>query len=292
MDTGAGGGGAAGPNGVGNVGGGGNEGGGGTAGGSGDAGLGGAGGSCASPGQGGVAGANGTEWDSSHGSGGGGCGPATAGGLSGLSGGAGGNYGGGGGSGNSTGSSGGAGKQGIIVITYTPTCNRTCITESSSFAQNLIVDGTVSKGSGSFVIDHPLDPKNKLLYHSFVESPDVKNIYDGIATLDKNGEATIELPVYFLALNKDFRYLGTPIGQPMPNLFVKQEVRKRFFGLFGRPVFKISGGAPNGRVSWQVTGIRQDPLITLRPIRVEVEKGPDQLVGKGEYLHPDVYESE
>jgi len=147
--------------------------------------------------------------------------------------------------------------------------------------------GTVSKGSGSFVIDHPLDPKNKLLYHSFVESPDVKNIYDGIATLDKNGDATIELPRYFLALNKDFRYLGTAIGQPMPNLHLAKEVRRYFFGLFGKIVFKISGGAPNGRVSWQVTGIRKDPFILANPIVPEVEKGSGDarsLLPKGECL--------
>jgi hypothetical protein len=37
---------------------------------------------------------------------------------------------------------------------------------------NLTVNGTLAKGSGSFVIDHPLDPANKYLYHSFVESPE------------------------------------------------------------------------------------------------------------------------
>jgi hypothetical protein len=40
------------------------------------------------------------------------------------------------------------------------------------FAGNLQVNGNVSKGGGSFRIDHPLDPENKYLYHSFVESPD------------------------------------------------------------------------------------------------------------------------
>jgi hypothetical protein len=152
-----------------------------------------------------------------------------------------------------------------------------------------IVVGTLSKGSGTFVIDHPLDPKNKLLYHSFVESPDVKNIYDGIATLDRNGEAVIELPRYFLSLNKDFRYLGTAIGQPMPNLYLSKEVRRWFFGLFGRPVMKISGGAPNGRVSWQVTSIRKDPLILAHPIITEVEKGPGQVVNIGEFICPECY---
>ena len=145
------------------------------------------------------------------------------------------------------------------------------------------VIGALSKGSGTFVIDHPLDPKNKLLYHSFVESPDVKNIYDGVATLDAHGEAMITLPKYFLALNGDFRYLGTPLGEPMPNLHLTGEVAKRFW-LFGTPVVRIAGGAPGGSVSWQVTGIRHDPYIQANPIVPEVEKGPDAPLDKGEFL--------
>ena len=51
-------------------------------------------------------------------------------------------------------------------------------------AGNVDVIGTLSKGGGSFKIDHPLDPANKYLYHSFVESPDMKNMYDGNVTTD------------------------------------------------------------------------------------------------------------
>jgi hypothetical protein len=71
---------------------------------------------------------------------------------------------------------------------------------------NLNVYGTLAKSAGSFKIDHPLDPANQYLYHSFVESPDMKNIYDGVVTTDANGTATVVLPDYFEALNKDFRY--------------------------------------------------------------------------------------
>ena len=163
------------------------------------------------------------------------------------------------------------------------------ITENSSITGVASIVGALSKGSGTFVIDHPLDPKNKLLYHSFVESPDVKNIYDGIATLDTNGEVVIELPGYFLSLNKDFRYLATPVGEPMPNLHLSVEVRRKYLGLYGAPVFTIAGGAPNGRVSWQVTGIRHDPYIEARPIIPEVDKGPDEIVDVGEYICEECY---
>jgi len=36
---------------------------------------------------------------------------------------------------------------------------------------NLSVVGSLSKGSGSFLIDHPLDPLDKDLKHGFVEAP-------------------------------------------------------------------------------------------------------------------------
>src|SRR5205085_9417133 len=71
---------------------------------------------------------------------------------------------------------------------------------------SLHVTGNLSKGSGSFQIDDPLDPANKYLYHSFVESPDMMDIYNGNVTTDANGEATVTMPAWFQTLNRDFRY--------------------------------------------------------------------------------------
>ncbi len=70
------------------------------------------------------------------------------------------------------------------------------------------------------------------------------NIYDGIATLDKSGDATVVLPDYFLALNDDFRYLATPLLQPMPDLYVMSGVKPELLGIFGMPVLHIAGGVP------------------------------------------------
>ncbi len=81
------------------------------------------------------------------------------------------------------------------------------------FNGNVDVDGNLSKAGGSFKIDHPLDPSNKYLYHSFVESPDMKNIYDGNVTTNGNGDAVVTLPKWFETLNRDFRYQLTVIGQ-------------------------------------------------------------------------------
>jgi hypothetical protein len=135
---------------------------------------------------------------------------------------------------------------------------------AGEFYGNVYVNGTLSKTAGSFKIDHPLDPANKYLSHSFVESPDMKNIYDGVATLDANGEAVVNLPAWFEALNKDFRYQLTSIGAPGPNLYIAEEVSGNHF--------KIAGGVRNGKVSWQVTGVRHDAYANAHRIPVEEDK--------------------
>ena len=147
------------------------------------------------------------------------------------------------------------------------------------YAGNLTVNGTVSKSGGSFKIDHPLDPENRTLSHSFVESPDMMDVYNGVIVLDKHGEAWVELPSYFEALNRDYRYQLTSIGLPAPNLFIGREVSGNRF--------KIAGGKPNGKVSWQVTGIRQDAYANAHRIPVEEDK-PEETRGK--YLHPELFE--
>jgi hypothetical protein len=75
---------------------------------------------------------------------------------------------------------------------------------SGDFSGDVAISGNLTKGGGGFKIDHPLDPMHKYLLHSFVESPDMKNVYDGIAILDGAGEAIVELPSWFEALNTDF----------------------------------------------------------------------------------------
>jgi hypothetical protein len=146
------------------------------------------------------------------------------------------------------------------------------------FQGNVSVSGTLSKGAGSFKIDHPLDPENKYLYHSFVESPDMKNIYDGNVTTDDNGEAVVDMPDYFEALNSDFRYQLTVLGT-----FAQAIVAKKIKG--NRFVIKTS--APNVEVSWQVTGIRQDAFANKHRIPVEEVK-PE--IERGYYLHPDAFD--
>ena len=149
---------------------------------------------------------------------------------------------------------------------------------AGEFIGNVSVQGNISKASGSFKIDHPLDPENKYLLHSFVESPDMMNIYNGTVLLNPNGEATVELPNWFQALNKDFRYSLTAIGAPAPNLHIAEKVANNRF--------KIAGGVQGIEVSWQITGIRQDAWANKHRIRVEEEKEERE---RGFYLHPEVF---
>lgn len=136
------------------------------------------------------------------------------------------------------------------------------------------VQGTLTKSAGSFQIDHPLDPANKFLSHSFVESPDMKNIYDGNVTTDASGSATVTLPDYFAALNRDFRYQLTVLGQ-----FAQAIVSTKIAG----NTFEIRTDKPGVEVSWQVTGIRQDAYAKGHPIVVEEFKPAEE---KGLYLYP------
>ena len=78
---------------------------------------------------------------------------------------------------------------------------------------DLYVSGTITKGGGGFRIDHPLDPADRYLSHSFVESPEMLNVYAGTAVTDGDGEAAVALPDYFEALNRDHRFQLTPVGQ-------------------------------------------------------------------------------
>ena len=136
---------------------------------------------------------------------------------------------------------------------------------------------SASSGIKSFKIDHPADPANKYLYHSSVESNDMMNLYNGNVVTDANGDATVSLPSYFTILNKDFKYQLTVMGQ-----FAQAIVAEEISG----NQFKIKTDKPNVKVSWQVAGVRQDPVANAYRIQNEVDKPAAE---KGTYLIPEVY---
>jgi hypothetical protein len=140
------------------------------------------------------------------------------------------------------------------------------------------VGNLVVGGAKAFRIDHPLHPATHYLNHFCTEGPDPYNAYSGIVTLDRNGEAWVQLPDYFEVANRDPRYTLTPVGAPMPNLHVAVEVQNNRF--------KIAGGAPGKKVSWRIEAIRNDPLILWSGYQTEQEKPAHQ---QGKYLRPEAY---
>jgi hypothetical protein len=145
------------------------------------------------------------------------------------------------------------------------------------FLGNVHVQGTLSKSAGSFKIDHPLDPANKYLQHSFVESPDMKNVYDGVVRTNARGLATVKLPRYFQALNRSFRYQLTSLSG-LQNVAVAKEIANNRF--------VVQSAKPHSRVSWQVTGIRKDRYANAHRIQPEIAKSAAE---QGHYLNPELF---
>ena len=149
---------------------------------------------------------------------------------------------------------------------------------SGYFQGAVRVVGTLTKSAGAFRIDHPLDPAHRYLQHSFVESPEMKNVYDGNVLTNGQGFAPVKLPAYFQALNKDFRYQLTIVGTRGWQARVVREIANNRF--------TIQTDLPGVKVSWQVTGIRKDPYANAHRIQVVV---PKEGAAAGKYVHPELY---
>ena len=170
-----------------------------------------------------------------------------------------------------------SGQSNIAVYgeSFCATCDTTT-NFAGYFVGDVEVLGNLSKGGGTFKIDHPQDPANKYLVHSFVESPEMMNIYNGNIVTDANGEATVQMPSYFEAENIEFRYQLTVIGT-----FAQAIVGKEISG----NQFVIKTNQPNVKVSWQVTGVRNDAWAQRHRVVDVVDKGAN----RGKYLYPELY---
>jgi trimeric autotransporter adhesin len=158
---------------------------------------------------------------------------------------------------------------------YNP--NSDGVSYAGYFTGDVTVTGTLSSGVKDFKIDHPQDPANKYLVHASVESSEMMNIYSGNVTTDGEGNATVQMPKWFAALNTDFRYQLTPIGQ-FAQAIVATEINNNRF--------TIRTDKPNVKVSWQVTAVRQDAFAKAHPLVVEQAKEAGL---RGYYLHPELF---
>ncbi|MCZ2140603.1 MAG: hypothetical protein LC096_04350 [Bacteroidia bacterium] len=154
------------------------------------------------------------------------------------------------------------------------------VTNFAGYFEGTLYATTGTFGTKPFMIDHPLDPTNKFLRHSSIESNDMMNIYNGNIVTDANGYATVTLPDYFEALNENFKYQLTVIDNS--NDFIMAKVTKEV----ANNQFTIRTSVPNVKVSWQVSGVRHDAVAKKYPIIVEENKPEGQ---KGFYLEPEAY---
>ncbi len=151
------------------------------------------------------------------------------------------------------------------------------IIPSDSFGDaqvNVYGDFSVANGSKNFVLDHPLDPANLQLSHNAVEGPGYYTFYRGNVVLDAEGQAWVDLPAYFDALNTEVSYQLTCVGAPAL-VYVAEEVRENRF--------RIAGGRPGLKVCWLVTGLRDDPWARTHPYEDEQPKGQRD---RGRYYFP------
>ncbi|HZR27785.1 MAG TPA: hypothetical protein VFA71_03315 [Terriglobales bacterium] len=134
-------------------------------------------------------------------------------------------------------------------------------------------------GTKNFKIDDPLAPAEKYLVHASIESSEILNLYSGNVVLDNKGMATVQLPRWMEAENKDFRYQLTCVGRFAP-VYVAEEIHNNRF--------EIAGGRPGMKISWQITGVRNDAYVKAHPMIVEEDKGEN----RGTYLHPELFEKQ
>lgn len=151
------------------------------------------------------------------------------------------------------------------------------------FAGDVVITGSSNEGNGSLLIDHPLDPKNKLLRHNFVESPENLCVYRGKVKLDSDGKGMIKMPDYFIALTKadEATVNLTPIGEKWTRV-VSYEWNTDYSGFF---VY----GEPDREVACTVYANRNDPVIQKLRKPVEEQKSENTGCKAGELLYPEAY---
>ena len=149
---------------------------------------------------------------------------------------------------------------------------------AGQFQGDVTVSGKLSKPGGGFTIDHPTDPESRYLSHSFVESPEMLNVYRGTVTTDQEGAATVELPGYVAVLNREFSYHLTVVGD-FARAVVSAPLRD------GR--LSLRTDQPGVTVCWLVLGVRADPWAEANRIEVERDKPDGE---RNLFLHPELYD--
>jgi hypothetical protein len=119
---------------------------------------------------------------------------------------------------------------------------------------DVAVTGALSKGSGSFKIDHPLKPDTHHLVHSFIEGPQADLYYRGRVTL-VNGKATVNIDAVSEMTEGTFEALCGDVQCLTSNETAFNQVRGSVVG----NILTIECEAASAdTVSWLVIGERKD----------------------------------
>jgi hypothetical protein len=122
---------------------------------------------------------------------------------------------------------------------------------------NINCSGTLSKGSGSFKIDHPLANMSNThyLYHSFIEGPQADLIYRGKVDLE-NGSASINLDTVSNMTSGTFEALNRNVQCFTSNESDWDAVKGSVSG--NTLTISCQNTSSNANVSWLVIGERKD----------------------------------
>jgi hypothetical protein len=126
------------------------------------------------------------------------------------------------------------------------------------FDVNVDVNGALSKGSGSFRIDHPLAEKTSThhLVHSFIEGPFADLIYSGMVRLGDGGKAVIDIDDAFGMTRGTFEALTCNRRRSCTNENGFSNVRSTLVG--STLSIEAADAECRDEVFWQVIGERCD----------------------------------
>jgi hypothetical protein len=122
---------------------------------------------------------------------------------------------------------------------------------------NGVFSGSISKGSGSFKIDHPLPAKTDThhLVHSFVEAPQADNIYRGSVDL-VGGSATVNIDTVAGMTDGTFVLLNTNVQCFTSNESGWTAIKGSVSG--NTLTITAQDNSCTDTISWMVVGERHD----------------------------------
>jgi hypothetical protein len=158
---------------------------------------------------------------------------------------------------------GGLGQRDVLIGVYEGTSAsverfRVVAGVGATVTGNLNITGSLTKGSGTFLIDHPVTPQTKKLYHGFVEAPRYDLIYRGRVAMGGGTLVTASIdvasnmsPGTFIALTQNPQcWTGNDDGWTLSRCKV-----------VGGDVVVETERESSDTISWLIIAERNDPFI-------------------------------